>query len=450
MGERSVRRRLQTIGMAALTLAGAIVPAGGGASAGGESATADLVKDARCGAAYRLAGVGVDIHGVRCTHGPDPAPGGATTGHRRTTDELAASASTTTSTSTADAAVPCYGDGTTGNRVQAVYARAADVPDRYDELATMLPQWAAAADAVFADSAAETGGVRHVRWVTDAGCNLVVHRVTLSTAGDDTMSNTINELRAQGLNRSDRKYLVWMDAAVFCGMSEHRSDDTAGPSNANNFGPSVARVDSICWGRGAPVEAHELMHALGGVQDSAPHSTGQAHCTDESDIMCYPDSSGMAMTYACESAHEARFDCNHDDYYSTAPPAGTYLATHWNSASSSFLATAAPGGSAESPSSTPTPAPLTATYSGSVTRRAPSMSFAIVSGSGPMSARLQFGRRAVLTMSVIAPDGTVVASTSGSSSLTLSTTLAAASYRLVVSTNGGNASFTLDVTYPAP
>lgn len=78
------------------------------------------------------------------------------------------------------------------------------------------------------------------------------------------------------------------------------------------------------------------------------------------------------------------------------------------------------------------------------------MSFAIVSGSGPMSARLQFGRRAVLTMSVIAPDGTVVASTSGSSSLTLSTTLAAASYRLVVSTNGGNASFTLDVTYPAP
>src|SRR5205823_7076370 len=67
--------------------------------------------------------------------------------------------------------------------------------------------------------------------------------------------------------------------------------------------------------------------------------------------MCYDDDStddGIvdttsgthAITYACaDAAHESRFDCNHDDYFHTAPPANSYLATHWDSALNSFLAT---------------------------------------------------------------------------------------------------------------
>ena len=137
---------------------------------------------------------------------------------------------------------------------------------------------------------------QRLRFVTDSDCRLDVARVTLTTLGDDSFSVMRAELVARGFNRTDRKYLVWVDAAV-----------------------------GIC--------------GLGAVQPDARHPSAAWHCTDEADVMCYDDDGGgpTVMTTICPPEHEALLDCSDDDCFNTSPPAGNYLATHWNTASSSFL-----------------------------------------------------------------------------------------------------------------
>ncbi|MEA2974221.1 MAG: hypothetical protein QOG82_2679 [Actinomycetota bacterium] len=289
---------------------------------------------------------------ISCTHRPDPAPDGVDVRLARSTAELAPAAAAGRGAAIAAPAAPplaCYGDGTSGYRVQVIFARASDVPDRFAALQPSLVQWSAAADTVVSASAAETGGVRHIRFVTGPGCALSIARVTLPASGDDTFGATIAELVAQGYARTDRKYLVYVDANVYCGIGEMYFDDRASTTPGVNYNNghldvegTVARVDNGCWGLPNSVEAHELMHNLGGVQDTAPHHTTNAHCTDDYDRMCYEDGAGVVMTYPCAAAHENRYDCNHDDYFSTNPPVGNYLATHWNAANSAFLAAAEP------------------------------------------------------------------------------------------------------------
>jgi hypothetical protein len=311
---------------------------------------------------------------VLCTHGPDPAPPGVDVRRRRDfTPVPAAGAPAPGATpaplsgTAAAGSVACDGDGTSGNRVQVLYVRASDVADRYATLAANIGQWAANVDGVVNQSAAETGGSRRVRFVHDPACNVVVTSVTLSVTGDDTFANTKNELAAKGFNRADRKYLAFVDAYQYCGISQVYYDDRPTADNYSNGHPEIpgelSRVDAGCWGQAAPVEAHELIHALGGVQTSAPHATSKNHCTDEYDRLCYNDGSGAALSVVCPSSHEALLDCRHDDYFSTAPPAGSYLATHWNTADSAFLIDAGPSGTTTATSGTTTttgPPPTTA------------------------------------------------------------------------------------------
>ncbi|HVW31200.1 MAG TPA: Calx-beta domain-containing protein, partial [Acidimicrobiia bacterium] len=292
-----------------------------------------------------------------CTHGSDPAPDGvdfhvpqplATPGQPRGLlfPDPPGGAPTYAA---ATPGIGCYGNGTDGNRVQAVYAFPADRSDRYNQVLASIRQWAAETDAVFQASAAQTGGTRRVRFVTDQNCDLSVARVALSAQGDDTFNNTIAELAAQGYNRADRKYLVWMDSTELCGIGTYYLDDRPGADNFNNgrsgVPGSVARIDSGCWGlgaRGQSVEAHELMHNLGAVQATAPNATVNGHCSDDDDRMCYADGSPLlVLRTVCGANDEALFDCRKDDYFNTAPPAGNYLAAHWNTAGNSFLATTA-------------------------------------------------------------------------------------------------------------
>ena len=86
-----------------------------------------------------------------------------------------------------------------------------------------------------------------MRWVTNAGCDLVVSHVQLSQTGDDSLGNTATEIAALGFDRADRKYIVWVDANVYCGMGEWFADDAPGPENWHNGHPRmpgmVSRID---------------------------------------------------------------------------------------------------------------------------------------------------------------------------------------------------------------
>lgn len=447
-----------------LTLAVAVVAlgtiastatAGANATAGAKAATAGdrarglewagmaLDSTGACPGAYRMTSADGRVD---CTHGPDPAPPGVDVTRHRNSEELVAGTSQG-SVAASGSTVPCYGDGASGKRVQAVYAYADDVPDRSATMVDLIAGWAGTVDGIFNDSATKTGGVRHVRWVADAGCRLSVIVVRLVATGDDNFSNTINELRSAGLNRTDRKYIMWVDTNIYCGIADLRIDDSLGTANANEGGPSYARVDNGCWGFQNSVEAHELMHTIGGVQYSAPHSTGAGHCTDEQDRMCYTDSQSTVLTYPCVWEHERLFDCGDDDYFHTNPLQGSYLAGHWNSAMSSYLERAAPSSDPVPPPPAPT---ASTTWSGSLGRKATSASYTVATGTGTVDLTLNFTRAKSLTLTVKRADGTIVVQKVGPSTISLAASVASGDQTFVVSSGGASASFTLTATYPSP
>ena len=286
-----------------------------------------------------------------CTHGDDDPPAGVDTTALPATDELwearygedagptAVAADAVASVAAADAGVACVGDGKDGPRVQLVYARAADTPGRFSSVVPLIRQYAADADNIVNVSAGRVGDGRRIRYVTNSDCKPAVMNMTLSNAGDDSFRNMIGELRTAGLTDPDRKYLVFMDAAVgICGLGEVYLNDTPGEENPNNSGrPMYARVDTACWQHAA---AHELIHTLGAVQQSAPNATVAGHCTDEIDVMCYKDTATTVTRQVCTRAGQV--DCNNNDYFHPNPKSGSYLDTKWNVARSRFLEGAAP------------------------------------------------------------------------------------------------------------
>lgn len=343
--------------VATLLLAGAVAPTGAtaygptGAPPASDKARgfeyAGLVRatDPRCRGMFRAQGTEV------CTHGPDPAPVGSDVRWRRSTAEITAmtpasvtgtTPGTTVAPTDGSGAVVCDGDGVTGKRIQALYVVASDKTDRFTAVEATLGQAAIRADAQYNGSAKQNGAARHLRFVTAAdgagGCTLDLRKVVVAPADDDTFGATVTAVRAQGHNRADRKYMMWIDANVYCGIGSIYTDSQPGPGNANNGSYSqYGRSDNGCWNY---AEAHEAMHNLGGVQPDAPNATPNFHCSDEADEMRYDDDGAgpVVMRQICASTVGTLFDCNDDDYFHAGtPPTGSYLATHWNTANSAFL-----------------------------------------------------------------------------------------------------------------
>lgn len=271
-----------------------------------------------------------------CTHGPDAPFTPQTAPPEGVAPE-------------ATSGIQCYGNGTSGARVQLIYAHPAGV-DRFASLRPQMLVRAAQIDAIYNASAAQTGGRRHVRWVTDSACNLDVRNVTVSSAAIpyNGMSTLADELDRQGFDSNDRKYLVWVETnnneqfPGCAGLASVFPDDRPGQENLNNQLVGYTRIDETCLRSfyTGEVEAHELMHNLGAVQSTAPRKSPNGHCSDEHDVMCYDgDGPGPFRTsiVCTDPVNESRLDCNHDDYFRAPNPISGYLATHWNTANSRWL-----------------------------------------------------------------------------------------------------------------
>jgi hypothetical protein len=231
--------------------------------------------------------------------------------------------------------VACEGDGRSGKRVQVLYLHEFGTPSRYTDFLGSIRTWTAGVDQIFDESAAETGGSRHVRYVTTPQCRVDVAEVQLGTDALASFGASIEALQTLGYNRNDRKYLLFADANVYCGIASFIADRRSGPGNRNNGGPAYGRVDAGCWS--SVMAARELTQTLGAVLIGSPNASGAGGCLDEYDLLCGPDGSDKPVRNVCPKRHETRLDCGHDDYFSTDPEPGSYLARNWNIADSEFL-----------------------------------------------------------------------------------------------------------------
>ncbi|MGV8846519.1 MAG: hypothetical protein ACOH1Y_17195 [Propionicimonas sp.] len=257
-------------------------------------------------------------------------------------------------TNTIAAPVPCVGTGTDGKRVVALYATAPGFADRYKAVAPKIRQWAGqASQELWFASAGQTYGQK-LRWATTTprkgACAVTVAKVIIPAANYTTATTVWDYLAKHGFRNPNAHYVVWVEnpptRSGACGLGQMPSDTRPSADvNTANTGTMFAWLTPPCWESGA---LHEVLHTLGAASSSSPHATKNGHCTDGADLMCYSDGPGVVIAKTCLVPLYVRqplrggIDCGRDTYYSQAPAAGSYLDTHWNVASSPFLARTAP------------------------------------------------------------------------------------------------------------
>lgn len=241
----------------------------------------------------------------------------------------------------------------TGPRVKVIYAYPSDRPNRFATMRDLIQADARDMTDLVLGAAGQTKTLRFdVGTKCGAGyVDILSIRLPRTAAAYRQLpaGSRMNQLRTD-LSPSvasmvgKRNYLVYADATSagdgVAGIATVYVDDRPGANNAANNGGLWAMAfgdgnDPNFLGSRLTTVLHEVTHNLGAVQDSAPHSTGAGHCSDESDVMCYDDGGPTAdMTNPC--AQQA-YDCGADDYFNPAPAAGSYLDTHWNVYRSTFL-----------------------------------------------------------------------------------------------------------------
>src|SRR6184192_3672168 len=169
MGHRTGRGLAAALAVAILAATAMVTGVAGAGPRGAphRSAPEVVVEDAARGLVYSglrfsspdgpCAGVRFEMRDpsgrlVGCTHGPDAAPDGVDVRARQSVADLrvrtAAGGRGTT---------PCIGNGTSGNRIQAIYAYRQGGTSHFASVAPLIRTWAGQVSAVYNASAAETG-----------------------------------------------------------------------------------------------------------------------------------------------------------------------------------------------------------------------------------------------------------------------------------------------------
>ena len=247
-------------------------------------------------------------------------------------------------------------------RVKVIFARPQGTALRFRQYAPMIQS-----DVQFINHffLTETGGERIVRFDVGTSCgpryvdiqivNLPRTRAEYLAGDDQDRWSMLSEDLLDRLGSSRSNYLVYADDLYregwASGMASFYDDDSPGLENDSN---TIGRGRAVLLGSGGEnflgsegwdetrrrILLHELLHTLGAVQPSAPRSTDpQPHCWDEEDVMCYEDSPLIRLAFHCTNPtfSVGALDCNRNDYFDLAPVAGSYLASHWNVASSAYL-----------------------------------------------------------------------------------------------------------------
>jgi hypothetical protein len=259
-------------------------------------------------------------------------------------------------------------------RFKVVYAHPADRPDRFAGWADALQANVALVQRFLA---AQTGGAKALRFDMGTRCGReyvdvqVVHLQGPRARYVDDFGAIVDEVRSRlGSASGPRNVVIVADTlnggAHDYGLGETvlgREGDRAGAANPHNRGglaavlfsrdgqPEPGASRAGWWPEGM---LHEITHNLGAVQWSAPHSTQPpgfqfsryGHCWQGADIMCYVEDAfaAHAMRYDCPRVGGAipqAYDCGRDDYFNPSPPAGSYLAEHWNVYDSAFFGSCA-------------------------------------------------------------------------------------------------------------
>lgn len=246
----------------------------------------------------------------------------------------------------------------------AIIAWPADVTP--NETVTSMRSRVAALNAKFYDSAVESGAAADLVFACDAAGAVRVDQVKLpTTSAADSFSTILSDLKAKGYNKANEKYAVWYDASMgggIAGQGNYYKDQRDSASNYNN---GYAALYAVSYDYTTETLLHEIGHAMGAVQDGAPHSTGAGHCWEASDVMCYNDRGPKDRPLLQTCTGTRPFDCAHDDYFDTKIGAGqgatkgTYLDVNWNLGECyvRWVVNTACTGAAPTPTPTATPTP---------------------------------------------------------------------------------------------